>query len=59
MISDTVDEASNEVVGAPKRNRRVERTVDLSEPEIAAVAAAKITPPPAPRHVSTETGANT
>ena len=34
-------------------------TVDLSEAEIAAVAAAEMTSPPAPRHVSTETGADT
>jgi hypothetical protein len=59
MVSETADDASNEVVRAPKRNRRVERTVDLKEPEIAAIEAAELTPPAEPRHGPTEAPANT
>ncbi len=59
MASETADEASHEVVGAPKRDRRVERTVDLKEPEIAAIEAAEMTPPAEPSHVPAEAPART
>ncbi|RTL75018.1 MAG: hypothetical protein EKK36_08190 [Bradyrhizobiaceae bacterium] len=51
MATETPDEASNEVVRAPKRDRRTERTVDLNEPEIAAIEAAGMTPEEEPSHV--------
>ena len=58
MVSETADVA-NEVAPAPKWDRWVERTVDLDEPEIAAIAAAEITPAAEPRHVSPESPAHT
>lgn len=59
MVTQTAAEVSNEVVGAQKRDRRVERTVDLKEPEIAAIEAAEMSPPAEPRHGPTEAQANT
>lgn len=59
MGIETAAESSGKGARQENRDRCVQRTVDLSEAEIAAVAAAEMTSPPAPRHVSTETGANT
>ena len=47
------------VVRAPKRDRRTERTVDLKEPEIAAIEAAEMTPEEDPSHVPPEVPTNT
>lgn len=58
MVSETAD-AANEVAPAPKRDRWVERTVDLDEPEIAAIEAGEMTPPAEPSHVPPEAPANT
>jgi hypothetical protein len=44
MDTETAAEASREGARPKMRDRHVQRTVDLSEPEIAAVAAAEMTP---------------
>jgi hypothetical protein len=59
MATEAADEASSEVVRAPKRDRRAERTVDLKESEIAVIEAAEMTPPAEPSHVPPEAPANT
>lgn len=59
MVTQTAAEVSNEVVGAQKRDRRVERTVDLKEPQITAIEAAEMSPPAEPRHSPPETQADT
>lgn len=59
MATETADEASDEVVRAPKRDRRTERTVDLKEPEIAAIEAAEMMPEEDPSHVPPEVPTNT
>jgi hypothetical protein len=46
MVTGTAAEVCEEAVRPKKRNRCVQRTVDLNEPEIAAVAAAEVTPDP-------------
>jgi hypothetical protein len=57
--TETAAEASREGTSPKRRDRCVQRTVDLSEREIAAVAAAEMTPPAEPRHGPTEAQANT
>lgn len=57
MVSETADVA-DEVAPAPKRDRWVERTVDLDEPEIAAIEAAEMTPAVQPCHISPESPAH-
>lgn len=59
MGTETAAEASGEGVRPRGRERCVQRTADLSDAEIAAVAAAELTPPAEPRHVSPEAPANT
>lgn len=54
MDTETAAEASREGATPKRRDRCVVRTVDLSEADIAAVAAAEMTPPAEPRHVATE-----
>lgn len=46
MVTESAAQASTEAVRPEKRNRRVERTVDLNEAEITAIEAAEITPQP-------------
>jgi len=52
MVSETAAKASSEGGGPKKRDRCVQRTVDLGEAEIAVVAAAVMRPPDDPHHVS-------
>jgi hypothetical protein len=59
MVTQGADEASNEVARAPKRDRRTERTVDLKEPEIAAIEVAEMTPEEEPSKVPPEAPTNT
>lgn len=56
MGTETAAEASGEGVRPEERDRCVQRTVDLSDAEIAAVTAAEMTSPPEPRHASTKLG---
>ena len=46
MVTESAAQASTEAVRPEKRNRGVERTVDLNESEIAAIEAAEMTPQP-------------
>lgn len=53
MVPEFAAEVSGEVARLSKRDRRVQRTVDLTEPEITAVAAAAMTPDAQLRNVPT------
>ncbi len=46
MVTETTAQASTEAVRPEKGDRRVVHTVDLTEPEIAAIEAAEMTPHP-------------
>ncbi|WP_248307735.1 hypothetical protein [Bosea sp. AS-1] len=58
MVTETAAEVPENLEPAKKRDRRVERTVNLSETEIAAVEAAEVAPPAEARRVP-EAPANT
>lgn len=53
MDTETSAEASGEETSPKRRDRCVQRTVDLSEREIAAVAAAEMTPDAEPPNLPT------
>ena len=57
MVRETKAEASSEANRAKKGKRCVQRTVDLSDAEIANVEVAEMTPQPEPSPVSTAVSA--
>jgi hypothetical protein len=56
MVTESAAQASTEAVRPEKGNRRVERTVDLNDSEIAAVEAAELTPEAEPPNAPTAAG---